>query len=236
MCQDKSVVNDGVAGPDGWRAAGVRFESDRGAYDARRAAALSGVPSSTLHYWAREGIYEPSIAPGPRDRLWSWNDLLVLRLIDWLRQPKGPGGPERTDTREIKRALVELRNLGQDQIEFYWAVKLGLDGKLFLTTSGRTVRGIPGRQAAWADALNLVEPYRAAPDLLQPRPLLQIIPGKLHGEPHIVDTRIPSAALYGFHTQGYSVDEIRSMFPEAMPKAIAEAISFEESLIRRRAA
>jgi uncharacterized protein (DUF433 family) len=203
-----------------------------------RASAVLGTRGlkATLHFWAREGMYTPSIAPGPRDRLWSWNDLLVLRLIDWLRQPKRPGEPARTDSREIKRGITELRKLGHDQSEFYWAVELGADGKLFLSLDGGTVRGAPGRRGAWADALDLVRPYGEAPDLLRPRPLLRIIPGKLHGEPHIVDTRIPSAALYGFHTQGYSVDEIRSMFPEATTKAIGQAISFEESLTRRHAA
>jgi hypothetical protein len=41
----------------------------RGVYDADRAAALAGVPKSTLHYWARKGYYLPSIAPEPRTRL-----------------------------------------------------------------------------------------------------------------------------------------------------------------------
>ena len=58
------------------------MEPGRGVYDTRRAAALSGVPISTLHYWARTRLYTPSISPGPRTHLWSWADLLVLRAID----------------------------------------------------------------------------------------------------------------------------------------------------------
>lgn len=34
----------------------------RGAYQADRAAALSGVPLSTVHWWAREEILVPSIS------------------------------------------------------------------------------------------------------------------------------------------------------------------------------
>jgi len=57
-----------------------------GAYAADRAAALSGVPKSTVHYWARNGHLIPSVAQKPR--LWSFTDLLALRTIYWLRQPK----------------------------------------------------------------------------------------------------------------------------------------------------
>ena len=47
-----------------------------GAYNAERAAALSGVPKSTVHYWARHGHLVPSVATRPR--LWSFTDLLAL--------------------------------------------------------------------------------------------------------------------------------------------------------------
>src|SRR5437870_13679998 len=35
------------------------LEVGRGVYEAHRAAALAGVPVSTLHYWARHRIYTP---------------------------------------------------------------------------------------------------------------------------------------------------------------------------------
>jgi hypothetical protein len=100
---------------------------------------------------SREGIYTPSIAPGPRDRLWSWNDLVNLRFIDWLRWEKPPPAPRKTETREIHRTLDEIRRQGLDQ-------------------------------------------------------------------------------------EDYSVPEIRSMYPEATPAAIKQAIEFEQSLTRQPAA
>lgn len=51
-----------------------------GAYTADRAAALSGVPKSTIHYWARKEVLVPSISP-ERVKLWSYTDLLGLRTI-----------------------------------------------------------------------------------------------------------------------------------------------------------
>lgn len=50
----------------------------RGEYTAERAAALSGVPKSTVHYWARQGILIPSGSP-ERVKLWSYGDLMALR-------------------------------------------------------------------------------------------------------------------------------------------------------------
>ena len=42
----------------------------RGAYPADRAVALSGVPKSTVHYWARHEILVPRVAR-ERIKLWS---------------------------------------------------------------------------------------------------------------------------------------------------------------------
>jgi DNA-binding transcriptional MerR regulator len=56
----------------------------RGAYSADRAAALSGVPKSMVHYWVRKEILVPSISD-VRVKLWSYSDLMSLRTIAWLR-------------------------------------------------------------------------------------------------------------------------------------------------------
>ena len=80
--------------------------------------------------------------------------------------------------------------------------------------------------------LAVIYPYKAGPDLLQPRPLLRIIPGKLHGEPHLVNTRISSATIYALHADGFSLAQIREMYPEADPEALSQAVDLEESLQR----
>ena len=58
-----------------------------GCYEGPRAAALSGVPVSTVYLWARSGIVEPSVSP-TRIKLWSYADLMALRIVYWLRHPK----------------------------------------------------------------------------------------------------------------------------------------------------
>ena len=58
-----------------------------GCYEAPRAAALAGVPVSTLYDWSRKGLVTPSISP-VREKLWSYADLIQLRMVSWLRHPK----------------------------------------------------------------------------------------------------------------------------------------------------
>lgn len=83
--------------------------------------------------------------------------------------------------------------------------------------------------------LDLVAPYHNGPDLLEPRPLLRIIPGKLQGEPHLLDTRIASATIYTLHNSGYGTEQISAMYPEASPHALRQAIDLEQSLVEQAA-
>jgi DNA-binding transcriptional MerR regulator len=88
-----------------------------GAYSAERAAALAGVPKSTIYSWARKGHLIPSVSKRPL--LWSYTDLLALRTIYWLRQPKVAFDLEvpATSMPKVKRALEQLRALDLDLFE-----------------------------------------------------------------------------------------------------------------------
>jgi DNA-binding transcriptional MerR regulator len=87
--------------------------SRREAYTTERAAALSGVPQSTVRWWARHEILVPGVSAA-RTKLWSYVDLFALRVIYWLRQRKtenlrseSPG----IDIRAVRRALAQVRTL-----------------------------------------------------------------------------------------------------------------------------
>src|SRR2546423_14903391 len=83
----------------------------RGAYPGDRAAALSGVPLSTVRYWAAHDVLVPSVSP-TRTMLWSYADLIGLRIIHWLRRPKKAPDDERvipaTAMPAVRRALRGL--------------------------------------------------------------------------------------------------------------------------------
>ncbi len=85
-------------------------------------------------------------------------------------------------------------------------------------------------QLAIPGVLRLVTPYHAAPDLVRPRPLLRIIPGKLHGEPHVDDTRVSTAVLYRLEAMGYPHQDILAMYPSVSEEALTQATDLERSL------
>lgn len=80
------------------------------------------------------------------------------------------------------------------------------------------------------DVLPLVPPFGTGPELYQPRPLLRILPGKLHGEPHLVGTRIASAVVVEIARMGYPLTDIQTFYPDADPEALRQAIEFERAL------
>jgi uncharacterized protein (DUF433 family) len=212
----------------------------RAAYTADRAAALSGVPKSTVHYWARQQILVPSVSP-ERVKLWSYPDLMGLRTIYWLRQTKrSPEGREvpKTTMPSVRRALDALASLALD----LWsedggpAVAVDRAGDVVLVTDGQAVS--PAGQAPLdADMLDLMAPFETAegsfgPDLRMPRPRLRIVPGKLAGAPHIQQTRVETEALGALASRGFPSAKIYRLYPAVEAAAVDEAIDLEHQLSR----
>jgi DNA-binding transcriptional MerR regulator len=111
------------------------FDAMRGVYDARRAAALSGVPKRTLTWWAQKGYYCPSISPEPRPRLWSWYDLVALRTIDWLRQSND--GAKGVPFQRIREALGEIDRRGLSRADLHELVVKTESGMPYLHVDQR---------------------------------------------------------------------------------------------------
>ncbi|HEV2997475.1 MAG TPA: DUF433 domain-containing protein [Solirubrobacteraceae bacterium] len=209
----------------------------RGAYTAERAAALSGVPKSTVHYWSRESILIPSVSP-ERVKLWSYGDLMALRTIYWLRQTKqDPSGREvpRTAMKAVRRALREIAALKLDWSED-GAPHIAVDraGGIVIEHDGRAQR--PGGQSILdADMLDLLAPFASreglhGPDLSVPRPRLRIVPGKLGGSPHVVHTRLESQALGALADSGLAQAKIYRLYPDVDRTAIEDALDLERQL------
>lgn len=207
-----------------------------GAYSADRASALSGVPKSTIHYWARTDVLEPSVSAS-RVRLWSYADLMGLRIIYWLRQQKTDAeGAEvpATSMRAIRRALGRLRSLREP----LWhpddaSIWVNVDGEVHVRGPGgpETLGG----QTVLADALNLLAPFPTkeglrGPDLAIPRLELRILPGRLSGSPHVVRTRLETRALFALHREGLGNKVIRSLYSGLTEAQLTQAIELEQQL------
>ncbi len=213
----------------------------RGAYPADRAAALSGVPLSTVHYWSRNDIVVPSVS-AERVKLWSFSDLMALRIVYWLRQTKatadGAAVP-RTRMSAVKRALTQLGELDLG----LWSetsgprVKLDRAGNIIVLDGSEQEVEHRQRRLAVSEEFDVTAPFVAleggrGPDLHAPRPTLRIVPGKLGGSPHVLHTRLESQAIAALETRGLPTAKIYRLYPDVSEEAINEAIDLEAQLRR----
>ncbi len=207
-----------------------------GLYTAERAAALSGVPQSTLFWWARREILVPGVS-ATRTKLWSYVDLFALRVIYWLRQRKtenlwseSPG----IDMRAVRRVLAQLRapSIPVSSLVIDRNGNLGLKDQDDVDNArGRLVRD---------DVLDIVAPFstregRRGPDLVRPRPTLLIVPGKLGGSPHIEHTRLETRALAALRNEGLSSESIQELYPYLNDAQIRDALELEDQLAKNLA-
>nr|MBA2601367.1 DUF433 domain-containing protein [Actinomycetota bacterium] len=206
----------------------------RGAYPADRAAALSGVPKSTVHYWARQDILIPSLS-AERVKLWSYSDLMGLRVVYWLRH--GSDGVRAQSMPTVRKALAALADLELD----LWsedrgpAIAVERSGRLILDPTG--LAGEMTGQRVAGEVLDLLHPFPTeegtkGPDLRVPRPHLRIVPGKLAGEPHVSRSRVETQALAALGRRGMGTGKIARLYPSLDDTAIEEAIDLEHQLAR----
>ena len=210
-----------------------------GCYDASRAAALSGVPKTTVYWWASHGVVVPSLSP-VREKLWSYSDLMALRVVSWLRHAKPaddgsdlPASP----MPKVRKALALLDELALDP----WSPDAGAASPLLVDRAGDIYVRVGDstlnlhRQPVLLpdDVLGLTAPFDTAgmsgPDLLRPRPHLRIVPSKVAGEPHIEHSRLTTQTIAALASRGYTAAQIAGMYDE--PEAVVdEAIDLEQQL------
>lgn len=210
-----------------------------GAYSADRAAALSGVPLSTVHYWARKRWLVPSVS-AERTKLWSYADLLELRMIDWLRKDRRDKGEPveheipRSRMKQIRDAKAQLVDfdlrLFQDGTS---TVAVTRAGEVIICRQGVVPHDSQGQQLT--DYVDLIQPEASRIHLLRPRKTIRIVPGKLSGAPHVQETRVETEALHALNVSGYDPTGIRSLYPYLSLEAVEEAIDLEEDLLARAA-
>ena len=211
----------------------------RGVYDADRAAALSGVPISTVYYWARNDIWEPALSEA-KPKLWTYSDLLALRLIYWLRKDKPDLEVAKSTMQEVRRAVRAIAAQGERLSSPSVRVLVQRNGKvIFATPSGGwepLIKGMAQRTAT----LDVLAEFKTregtiGPDLVNPRPSLRIIPGKLAGEPHVKGTRIASRMVAALVRDGLTEDHVVRLYPDLTKESVLDCINLEKQLQRNAA-
>lgn len=212
----------------------------RGAYSAKRAAALSGVPWSTVHEWARKGVLVPSVS-AERLKLWSYADLMGLRVIYWLRHTKEtPHGDDipAASMRTVRKALAGLRDLDFALWTEDGGPRVAVDrkGRVILDPPTGHAETVAEHQTiADLDLIDVTRPFPAkqglkGPDLERPRPHLRIVPGRLAGSPHVERTRLETRALAALSRRGMGTGKIARLYPIVSASAVNEAIDLERQL------
>jgi uncharacterized protein (DUF433 family) len=192
-----------------------------------------------MYYWDRTGILSPSVSP-ERTKLWSYADLMGLRVIYWLRsskdRPDGSTIPP-TSMAAVRKAIVALRALDLDiWTDGHPRVQVDRAGRVAVVTRDSAPM-IDLQMLLSSDVVELTGPFPTksgtyGPDLLEPRPRLRIIPGKLGGAPHVVSTRIETESLAALSERGFEESNIVSMYPSLGEDDVVESLDLERQLRR----
>lgn len=212
---------------------------ETGAYTAERASALSGVPQSTIRWWAGHDVLVPSVSRS-RVALWSYRDLMSMRVVYWLRQRKtttaGAAVP-RSSMKAVRRALEKLRHLELPLVDASGrvSVRVNGDGEIYVDAP-HGLESSAG-QLGHGDLIDLIAPFDTreglhGPDLARPRPELRIVPGKLGGSPHVAHTRVETRALAALADDGLPLEIIHKLYAYLTGTQIAEALDLETQLQR----
>jgi uncharacterized protein (DUF433 family) len=172
---------------------------------------------------------------------WSFTDLLVLRLVDWLRRDKPDDNPDLkipgASMGTIRRELAAVTQLGERLSGDATIVFVDRMGRLHFGGQGRVwvELGAGVSQELIGTEVDLMRPslWREGlrgPDLQEPRPTLRIVPGKLAGAPHVARTRIPTEMIAALDRRGFEQPAILELYPSLRERAVLDAIDLEDQL------
>lgn len=209
-----------------------------GCYEASRAAALSGVPERTVYDWAKKGIITPSVSP-VQEKLWSFADLMALRIVAWLRKPKDsdddrlPASP----MAQVRLALAQLSqlnlNLWSEDAPSRSSIVVDQRGAVFLSLPTGFVDTKGNHALPHENHFGLLDPFQfeghEGPDLRRPRPHLRIVPERVSGEPHVEHTRLTTPTLAGLVAREFSAEKVALMY-DVTVDAVREAVDLETAL------
>lgn len=204
----------GMANPRDEEALLRALRFPRGRYKASRAAQLSGIPKRTLYDWSNHGVLEPDFFH-ETPRMWSYRDLILLRMLYWLRTKS----MKRDQAAERVRQTRELLTTGDPR-----AARARTSGT-HLHRGDNAVAD--SGQVAFNEIFDYLDEFTVTdaagvvseletqtiwgPDLVEPTPFTRISPWVMAGDPCILDTRIPTSTIYGLAT-------VRQLSPTAIAK------------------
>lgn len=202
------------------------------AFSVDHVSRLTGLTARQLAYMDRTGFFAPEYGYAdrrkPHSRIYSFKDLVALRVIAMLRRK------HRIPLQRLRKVREELTR----HDEAPWAnLKLYVQGKEvhFKEPATGRVRSALGRQYTAIYAVDEIANDMAA----KVETLKRREPDDVgHVERHryvthnawvVSGTRIPTAAIRQFHEDGYSVSDILREYPGLTEDDVRAALEHEET-------
>ena len=209
------------------------------AFSADQVSRLTGLSTWQLRHWATTDFFLPEYRDETRryfERVYSFRDVVGLRALAKLRKE------HRVSLQELRRAGTWLGERFRDP----WAslTLYVVNRKVVFDDPESGLRLSPGSPSQIALPIQLTkisEETAAAVKRLQRRAPDQV--GKVarnrylqHNAPVVAGTRVPTAAIWDFHEDGYDVDAIQREYPTLTKKDIQAAIRYEQQRRGKRRA
>ncbi len=209
-----------------------------GRYTVERATQLSGVPKSTIYKWRQTKVLGSDF-PVDSPATWSYRDLVLLRLLAWLRQRGMRLSMAAEKILNVRTHLskgIDIQRIHATRFDVV------ITGNAATDVHDDRENLLPS--ADFYDLLatfNLHEPVDElrsrkkgslwAPDLVEPSTHSTITPWVLAGDPCVKNTRIPTAAIFALRTvRQLPTDTIAKLYPGLSDQMIEDVTRLEERL------
>ncbi len=208
------------------------------AFTSDHVVSLTGLSKHQLRYWDQTEFFTPTLIDDHRrrafGRIYSFRDVVGLRTISVLRN-------------EHRIPLQELRRIGEwlrTQYQTPWAsLRFYLKGRTVVFAdpgSDTFLEAVGTKQSVLQMSLEpIANDMRNAADRLRERQADQL--GQIQRNRYVVHnawvvagTRIPTEAIWNFHSAGFGTSAIIREYPRLTEEDVRVAIEFEGS--RKRAA
>jgi uncharacterized protein (DUF433 family)/DNA-binding transcriptional MerR regulator len=205
------------------------------AYPIPLTAKLSGATVDQLAYWRRPTSSQPALLVPDAKKggryLYSWQDVIALRSIVFLRQVKS--------LPRIRKAVNVLRSIGPDEWQHLAQYRLAATGtSIVVMTPDGTLLDVDEHAGTIMEEVLMEDVFQGfrredgtpVPALERPHKNISVNPRVLGGYPVIAGTRVPYDVVASLTEDGYSEGDIIELYPSIQPGFVAGVDQFAQDV------